>query len=543
LNVAQTMAACLKAEGVQYLFCYPTSKIIDEVALLGIRPIVVRQERTGIHMADAIARMTSGAHIGVFAMQHGPGAENAYGGVAQAYAESVPVLIIAQGYAQRLSGVRPNFSAAASMRDVSKGAELLQLSGEVHNALRRSFSLLRNGRGGPVVLEVPSDVWSGDASGARPYRAVRTTRYTPATEDIRAAAAMIATAQRPVIYAGQGIHYAQAWRELKTFAETFNIPVATTLPGKSAFPEDHPLALGSGGLAWPLAVRKFLDASDLILALGTSLTETVFAVPFPPGKPVVQLTLDPDHLNKDVAVTVGLLGDARLGLRALHQELERLDVKPARTRADLAQDIAAIKTAWMHDWLPELQSRARPISPYRVIAELMRAVQNEDVVITHDAGRPRDQLSPFWIARQPLSFIGWGKTTQLGYGLGLALGAKLACPEKLCINLWGDAAIGFTGTDLETAVRERIPVLSILLNNGGMATELGNIPKAIERYDSARITGHYADMAKALGCYSERITDPEQVYAAIQRGIEKTRQGHAVLLECMTAQETRFSQP
>jgi len=543
LNVAQTMAACLKAEGVEYLFCYPTSHIIDAAAQAGIRPIVVRQERTGIHMADAIARMTGGAQVGVFAMQHGPGAENSYGGVAQAYAESVPVLIIAQGYPQRLCGIRPNFSAAASMRDVSKATEMLQLPGEIHNAMRRSFSLLRNGRGGPVVLEVPSDVWLADASKVGAYRPVSTARCAPAPQDVGRAAALIAAAKRPVIYAGQGIHYAQAWQELQTLAEQFNLPVATTLPGKSAFPEDHPLALGSGGLAWPLAVRKFLDASDLILALGTSLTETVFAVPLPTGKKLVHLTVDPNHLNKDVAADVGLLGDAQLGICALRQALTHLGVQAAREREELEREIAATKADWMRQWLPELQSNARPISPYRVIAELMKAVQTEDVVVTHDAGRPRDQLTPFWIARKPLGFIGWGKTTQLGYGLPLAMGAKLACPQKVCINLWGDAAIGFTGTDLETSVRERIPVLSILLNNGGMATELRNIPKAIERYGAARITGHYADMAKALGCYSERIEDPAQVFAAIQRGIQKTKEGHTVLLECMTAQETRFSQP
>ena len=130
----------------------------------------------------------------------------------------------------------------------------------------------------------------------------------------------------------------------------------------------------------------------------------------------------------------------------------------------------------MQEWLPKLTNNEAPINPYRVVAELNRLVDKEKVVITHDAGSPRDQITPFWESTAPLSYIGWGKTTQLGYGLGLAMGAKLAEPEKLCINVWGDAAIGFTGMDFETAVRENIPILSILFNNFSMAIELPIMP-------------------------------------------------------------------
>ena len=129
-----------------------------------------------------------------------------------------------------------------------------------------------------------------------------------------------------------------------------------------------------------------------------------------------------------------------------------------------------------------------------------------NTIITHDAGSPRDQLSPFWEAVAPLTYLGWGKTTQLGYGLGLAMGAKLAAPEKLCINVWGDAAIGFTGMDFETAVRERIPILSILLNNFSMAIEIPIMQVATQKYRCTDISGNYADMARAFGGYGERVT-------------------------------------
>jgi acetolactate synthase-1/2/3 large subunit len=164
-----------------------------------------------------------------------------------------------------------------------------------------------------------------------------------------------------------------------------------------------------------------------------------------------------------------------------------------------------------------------------------------NTIITHDAGSPRDELSPFWTPIAPLSYIGWGKSTQLGYGLGLAMGAKVAHPEKLCINFWGDAAIGFTGMDFETAVRERLPILSILSNNFSMAIELKVMPVSTEKYRSTDISGNYADFAKALGGYGERVTEPGQIKEAIKRGIRATQEGQPALLEFITEKATDVS--
>ncbi|UIY31947.1 thiamine pyrophosphate-dependent enzyme (plasmid) [Neorhizobium galegae] len=169
--------------------------------------------------------------------------------------------------------------------------------------------------------------------------------------------------------------------------------------------------------------------------------------------------------------------------------------------------------------------------------DLQHTVDIENTIITHDAGSPRDQLSPFWKSVKPLTYIGWGKTTQLGYGLGLAMGAKLMHPDKLCINVWGDAAIGFTGMDFETAVRERLPILSILLNNFSMAMELPIMKVSTEKYRSTDISGDYAAFARALGGYGERVIEPSEIIPAIKRGIEQTQKGVPVLLEFITTQE------
>jgi acetolactate synthase-1/2/3 large subunit len=540
MKAVEAVVEILKREGVECLIGYPVNHVLEYAARWDIRPIIVRQERIGLHMADALSRLSSGKKVGVFAMQHGPGAENAYGGVAQAFGEGVPILVLPMGYARRLAHIRPNFNSTAAMAPIAKTSEPVTSADEVPNIMRRAFSRLRNGRGGPVVVEIPTDVFNEELSEPLEYTPVGSSRYGPDPGDVAKAAEMLVAAKRPVIFAGQGIHYAEAWPQLARLAELLAIPVCTSLGGKSAFPEDHPLALGSGGLASPKPVHHFLHASDVIFGVGCSFTETSFAIAMPKSKRFIHATLDPMDLNKDVAIELGLLGDAALTLDALIAAVEGLLDGP-RDAAPVAAEIAAVQEEWLADWMPKLTADQTPLSPYRVLWDLQNTVDKDNTIITHDAGSPRDQLSPFWRATTPLSYIGWGKTTQLGYGLGLAMGAKLARPDALCINVWGDAAIGFTGMDFETAVRERIPILSILLNNFSMAIELKVMAVSTEKYRSTDISGDYAAMARAFGGYGERITEPAEIIPAIKRGIAQTEAGVPALLEFITDKEVTVS--
>jgi acetolactate synthase-1/2/3 large subunit len=539
MKTPAAIAEVLRKEGITVIFGYPRNAVLEAAAEIGIRPIIVRQERTGLHMADALSRMTRGRHMGVFAMQHGPGTENAYGGVAQAYAESVPVLVLPMGYSRRVAHIRDNYNATISMRDITKLCEPLTSGSETTAVFRRAFTGLRNGRLRPCLVELPWDVMDEDADIGG-YDPVIRTKYGPDPDAVRAAAEVLVAAKRPVIHAGQGIHWAEAYDELKDLAELLGAPVSTSLEGKSAFNERHELSIGSGGAAIPGQLRHFLDNADVILAVGASLTETNFGVRMPTGKTVIHATLDPMDVNKTVVAQHALIGDAKLTLAALIEAVKALLDGP-RDRSAVVEEIRQVEGEWLAKWMPLLTSDDTPLSPFRVLWELQRVVDMDNVIITHDAGSPRDQLTPYWKSTTPLSYIGWGKTTQLGYGLGLAMGAKLACPDKLCINVWGDAAIGFTGMDFETAVRERLPILSILLNNSAMAIELNIMPVATEKFRSTDISGNYADFAKALGGYGERITDPSDIAAAIRRGIEATERGQPALLEFITAQETRAS--
>ena len=542
MNVAQAVAHVLKKEGVEYLFAYPVNPLIESAAELDIRTVIVRQERIGLHMADAVSRLSSGRKIGVFCMQSGPGTENAYGGVAQAFGESVPIVVLPMGYRRKVAQLPPNFHAYLNFQHITKSCEYLVLPETVSEVMRRAFTQVKNGRPGPALVEFPTDLLGEEVPEPFDYRATPSVRVGPDPDAVRDAAEALVAAERPVIYAGQGVHYARAWPELKQLAELLEAPVTTSLDGKSAFPEDHPLSLGNGGRSMPEPVHVFVKNADVIFGIGCSFTRTNFGLTMPEGKTYIHATLDPGDINKDVESDYPIVGDAALTLRALIEEVsDRLKSKPRGRRDGIAAEIRTIRRRWMNAWMPKLRDASTPFSPYRVISDMIETVDIERTIITHDAGSPRDQLTPFWPSTTPLSYIGWGKTTQLGYGLGLAMGAKLAHPDRLCINVWGDAAIGFTGMDFETAVRERIPILSVLFNNHSMAIEIPVMPTSQAKYGATDISGNYAMMAEAFGGYGERVESPDEIIPALKRGIRKTEEGIPALLEFMTSKEIDFS--
>ncbi|MDI9914215.1 thiamine pyrophosphate-requiring protein [Rhodococcus sp. IEGM 1379] len=541
MKFGEAVARILEAEGIEIVCGYPLNYVFEYAADADIRPVITRAERTGGHIADAISRVTSGRKIGVYATQHGPGIENGLGAVAQAYGESVPLLVLPMGYRRDEAHLAPNFNSTISLRSISKSVEPINDPNQVVPVFRRAFSRLKNGRGGPVVVEIPRDLWFEDVTVPFEYQPVVRTRSGPDPVAVRCAAEILVAAERPVIYAGQGVHYGQAWPQLQRLAEMLAIPVTTSQEGKSAFPENHPLSLGTGGRAMPRTVHHFLENADVILGIGCSFTPTDFGVAIPKGKRVIHATLDPAHLDNGVVAEIGLVGDAALTLDALLEAVTELTDGTIRDSEAVVSEIREVYDAWLAEWMPLLTSDEDPVSAYRVVWELIQATNPADTIITHDAGSPRDQLSPFWKSVEPLSYLGWGKTTQLGYGLGLVMGAKLVHPEKLCINVWGDAAIGFTGLELETCVREQIPILSILLNNSYMAMETNAMGLSQKKFGTMNISGDYTAMARSLGVYAERIDDPSEIADALKRGIAQTEAGRPVLLEFITSRELRIS--
>lgn len=529
----EVIANGLEREGVEYLFTFPSTPIIQGAREVGIQPIICRQERVGVNMADGYSRVTNGERIGVFASQYGPGAENAFPGVATAYADSSPVLYLARGYEQDRAEIEPYFSVRESFEPITKWVEYLTEPAQTGGVFQRAFSYLRNGRPQPVAIEIPDDVLSADFEPAFYDHSIQSSRSAGDASSVEAAVTALLAAENPVIHAGQGVLYAGATPGLIEIAELLDIPVMTTLAGKSAFPEDHDLALGTGARSVSGPVRELLPEADVVLGIGTSFTKHGMTLTVPGDVILIHATNDPIDINKSYEVEYPIVGDAELVLNQLVEEaIEQRGTSEQRDRG-CGERVTTIREAWLDDWMPTLTSDETPITPFRVIWEFMQTIDPSDAIVTHDSGSPRDQLVPFYQATEPRGYLGWGKSHSLGTGLGLIMGAKLAKPEKFCVNFMGDAAFGMVGLDFETAVRYEIPILTVVLNNNAMAgydDRLGN-----ERY----LGGNYAALAESLGGKAVQITEPDALAGAFETAQEFTEEAEQpMLIEVKTSEET-----
>ncbi len=516
--------------------------MIESAADIGIRPIICRQERVGVGIADGYSRVTNGRPPGVFAMQYGPGAENAYAGVATAYSDAVPMLLLPLGHPSGRDGVYPHFSSVRSYESVTKNVERLQSPALVADTMRRAFALLKMGRPGPVMVEIPADVGEQEVPEGvlEGYRPVKSAIAGANVSDVDDVARALLAAECPVVYAGQGVMHAEATDDLVELAELLQIPVTTSMAGKSGFPEKHPLSLGSSSGVMNGAAYQFIKRADVVFAVGSSLTKHGMTLTIPSDKTLIQATNDPIDISKSYDVEYPLLGDAKLIIRQLIESCRDRLGDESRDGVT-AEEIATARQAWLDSWMHKLASDEVPINPYRVMWEFMRNVDPNRAIVTHDSGSPRDQLMPFYQAGGPHTYIGWGKSHGLGTGLGLNIGAKLADPDKFVVNFMGDAAFGMTGLDFETAVRSDIPILTVVLNNSTMAIETSHMTRSHELYQTRDLGGSYADLGRAMGGWAEKIEDPSDIGPAILRARDATEDGEAALLEFITSEEGEFS--
>ena len=543
MNTLQAVARILKTEGVEWLSCFPSNNLIEAVAQEGIRPIMFRQERGAIMAADGYSRMNNRKKFGVIITQGGPGSENCMGGLAQAFADNVPVLYLPGGPAINQHSVRPNFSPARTYESVSVYSEVLWKADMTASVMRRAFHRLRNGRPGPVLVEIPADVGTQEVpEAAMNYLPPRRMPQAPSASDVKDAVRLLLNAKKPVIWSGMGTLMAEASAELREFAELTEVPVYCTMPGKSGFDERHPLALGSGSSSTSRQAYQWLQESDLLLALGSSLTRTGYGQPIPGGKIMIHNTESLEEIGKDYNIEVGLPGDTRLTIQMLIEEVKaQLGPNGRKGKTNVAAEIASIKQQWMSEWTDILRSDDVPINTYRVIGELERILDKENSIVTHDAGAPRDSIMPFYTATIPHSYIGWGKTTHLGYGIPLMIGTKLAKPDKFCLNFMGDGAFGMSGLDIETSVRAGAPITTIVLNNGDMATYPGQYQNARELFNVTKMTGDYAKLAEGMGAVGITVTRPGDVAPALRKAQELNAEGKTVLIDIHSNMESRKS--
>ncbi|MCY4532957.1 MAG: thiamine pyrophosphate-requiring protein [Gammaproteobacteria bacterium] len=545
MNGNELIANILKQEGVELMTCFPSNPLIEEVSKVGIRPVAFRHERGAIMAADGISRTSDRSRFGVCMIQSQAGAENAMGGISQAYADNIPILVLPGGVALNQIAVKPNFSATRNYQGITKHTEAIYRPEDITRVMRRAFHALRNGSGGPVVVELTADVCGREVpERSQQYDAPGIIRSEPSSDAIRDTVKALRAAKNPVLWAGQGVLMSGATGELRELAELTGLPVFCTMPGKSAMDERHPLCLGAGSGLTTMAAGKWLSECDLILALGSSLTRTFYGQPVRSNNQVlIQNTDNPDDINKDESVHIGLLGDTRLTIQALMEEVRNQAGDNGigdtlKTQAEIAET----RTTWLNEWSALLDSDEEPLNTYRVINEINKNLDLENSIVTHDAGAPRDSIVPFFNATTPHSYVGWGKTTHLGFGIPLMIGAKMANPDRFCLNLMGDGAFGMSGTDIETAARSGFAITTVLLNNSGMATYPGGFPTAREKYGVSHMNGDYAKIAEGMGAVGITVKKVSEMAPALQEAQRLNADGQTVLIDVHSNMEARKSQ-
>jgi acetolactate synthase-1/2/3 large subunit len=546
MNGTDYIAQILKQEGVEWMSCFPSNPLITAVAKIGIRPIAFRHERGAMMAADGFSRISDRQRFGVVAVQNQAGAENLLGGLSQANADNIPVLVMLGGNRLDQISVRPNFSAAQQYQGWCKQVETIYTPSQTADVMRRAFHALRNGTPGPVVVEMSADICAQEVPEAdQIYKSPALARQMPEPSAIQAAAKALVGAKKPMLWAGAGVLFARATAELKELAELTATPVFCTMPGKSAFDERHPLALGAGSGSTTLTAHRWLVESDVLVALGSSLTRTPYGQAIRPNKTLIHNTVNAADVNKDEAVDIALIGDTLLTLQALIAEVKTLTGgKGVGDRAAVEAEVAAVRAEFMAEWEPLLTSDEEPLGYYRVIHEINSNLDLENSIVTHDAGAPRDSIVPFYTATNPHSYIGWGKTTHLGFGIPLMIGAKAAEPDKFCLNLMGDGAFGMSGTDIETAARSGLAITTVLLNNGDMATYSGPTrgtigEEARQQYGVGTMQGDYAKIAEGMGAVGLRVSKVSEMGPALHEARRLNAEGKTVLIDVQANVEAR----
>jgi thiamine pyrophosphate-dependent acetolactate synthase large subunit-like protein len=404
----------------------------------------------------------------------------------------------------------------------------------IPEVFRRAFTLARSGRPGPVIIEVPQDISMAQAEMPT-YHKTKRVRFGPDPDDVDKLIELLLGAKRPLIYAGRGALWSRATEDLVRVAEAYAIPVMATLPAKGAMPEDHPLCLGLGG--YPRAVystgqsRKFAEEADLVIALGCSFRQhaTSSWLPKPADAKLVQVDIDAAELHKNYPADLVVLSDIQLFLRALlAQGKERLASYRKGMAVDVAAQIKELKDKWLESWNPRLTSDEVPMNPYRACWDLTHQLDAKKTILLHDAGVTRAYVSHHYEAVNPLGFIGFGGTSAMGWSTPAALGAKLGNPDKTVVNFTGDGSFGMTGMEIETAARNDIRTLTVILNNESLGASRETLHERFKGHEiGISLRGDYAGVARALGAFGERISKPDELTPALQRAL--AHPGPAVL--------------
>ena len=549
---AMFMARCLEQEGVTKVFgqCGHTNyALIDACHKLGIEYVSFRHEQMAAHAADAYFRVSH--KLAVLNVHLSPGMTNALTGVVTAAADSTPMVVITGNTPSYHHAREPHqgirFHADASQGDIyrpiCKRVWRVDDAKYLPDVMPRALNLAQTGRPGAVLIDIPMDVFSQQVS-ATPVTVARRPNYGKPAGDaagVAAAAELLARASAPLIFAGNGATLAEASRELIEIAELLSAPVATTLMAKGIFPEDHPLSLGMTGIWGTRVANDTARGADVILAVGTGFGEAdcsswnpdyTFAIP--PAK-LVQIDIEPQEIGKIYPVEIGIVGDARVTLRQLANELR---ARPATVNARRAETIAQGKADWQTELSREQRNAGTPIHPARLLNEIS-TVASPDTIFVTDVGWNKNGAGQQLVARQPQRFITSGGMATMGFAPAAAIGAKIAAPDKPVMCLVGDGGFLSVVGALTTSVELGIPVVWILFNNFCFSTirTVGTTyfknayGTEFTTPDGKPYNPDFVQLAHAFGIQAARVKEPDDLPAALTAAI---RSGVPYLLDVWT---------
>jgi acetolactate synthase-1/2/3 large subunit len=525
LTGAQIMMEVLKEEGVDTIFGFPGGVVIDlfdELAKTDIRRILVRHEQGAVHAADGYARASG--KTGVCLVTSGPGATNTVTGIATAYMDSIPLVVFTGQVPTQLIGndAFQEVDIVGITRPCTKHNYLVQSAEEFPRIIKEAFYLARSGRPGPILVDIPKDV-TKETFDYTPIKEVRLKSYNPTyspnMKQLRKAVGLIKESERPVIFAGGGIILSRAAAELTEFARKTQIPVMTSLMGLGAFPGTDPLWLGMIGMHGTYRANMSTGACDLIVSIGVRFDDRVTGKTdaFASQAKIVHIDIDPTSIRKNIPVTIPIVGDCKASLRLLNELIDEAGL----------EDIAAKRKKWfaqIEDWKstkPLAYKQEDTIKPQFVVEKLYELTKGE-AIITTEVGQNQMWAAQYYHFKQPNHFITSGGLGTMGFGLPAAIGAQMACPDKLVIDIAGDGSIQMNIQEMATAVQCCLPVKVAILNNA----YLGMVRQWQELFYEKRYVctdmdcaPDFVKLAEAFGAVGLRASKLEEVEAVIKEGL------------------------
>ena len=526
LSGAQIFVDCLKREKVDTIFGFPGGAVLnlyDELFRSDIRHYLVRHEQAAVHAADGYARATG--KVGVCLVTSGPGATNTVTGLATAYMDSIPVVVLCGQVPTPLIG-NDAFQEADILgitRSCTKHNYLVKSVKDLGRIMREAFHIAGTGRPGPVVVDIPKDI-TAEVTGYQPVQKVDIPGYNPTTEghpgQIERALDLLVKAERPLLYVGGGIIISNAYRELKRFAERFRLPVTMTLMGLGGFPGDHPLSLGMLGMHGTCRANMAISNADLVIAIGARFDDRVTGRidKFAPHAKIVHIDIDPTSISKNVVVDIPVVGDARKVLQQILQILKKAKYAKVKTPK---------RTEWVNKieaWKREMTlaySMDGELKPQYVVEKIYEVTRGE-ALITTEVGQNQMWAVQYYHFKRPRMLFTSGGLGTMGYGLPAALGVQVARPDKLVIDIAGDGSIQMNIQELATAVQYDLPVKVAILNNGylGMVRQWQELfyDKRYAAVDSSA-QPDFVKLAEAYGAVGLRATKAEEVVPVLKEAI------------------------